>query len=116
MFLNRRGTATYVFCRDCGYVLRCSNCDSPLTFHAASERLLCHHCGRDRRMPERCPLIAENELMGTRYRHLRLGEYRTIFRVVVSKVLVLRIIHGARLLDSSMFDAGGGSPGGAQTR
>lgn len=55
LFLNRRGTATYVFCRDCGYVLRCSNCDSPLTFHGASERLLCHHCGRDRRMPERCP-------------------------------------------------------------
>ena len=55
LFLNRRGTATYVFCRDCGYVLRCSNCDSPLTFHGAGERLLCHHCGRDRRMPERCP-------------------------------------------------------------
>ena len=55
LFLNRRGTATYVFCRDCGYVLRCSNCDSPLTFHGASERLLCHHCGRDRRMPEHCP-------------------------------------------------------------
>ena len=55
LFLNRRGTATYVFCRDCGFVLRCSNCDSPLTFHGARELLLCHHCGRDRRMPERCP-------------------------------------------------------------
>ena len=55
LFLNRRGTSTYVFCRDCGYVLRCANCDSPLTYHSARERLLCHHCGRDRRMPERCP-------------------------------------------------------------
>ncbi|MEK6587533.1 MAG: primosomal protein N' [Chloroflexota bacterium] len=55
LFLNRRGTSTYVFCRDCGHVLRCSHCDSPLTFHSARERLLCHHCGRDRQMPERCP-------------------------------------------------------------
>ncbi|MDX1379018.1 MAG: primosomal protein N', partial [Anaerolineales bacterium] len=34
LFLNRRGTATYIFCRDCGYALKCPNCDSPLTFHA----------------------------------------------------------------------------------
>jgi len=55
LFLNRRGTTTYVFCRDCGHVMRCSNCDSPLTFHSARERLLCHHCGNDRQMPEKCP-------------------------------------------------------------
>jgi primosomal protein N' (replication factor Y) len=55
LFLNRRGTTTYVFCRDCGHVMRCSNCDSPLTFHSSRERLLCHHCGNDRRMPEKCP-------------------------------------------------------------
>ena len=55
LFLNRRGTTTYVFCRDCGHVMRCSNCDSQLTFHSARERLLCHHCGNDRRMPEKCP-------------------------------------------------------------
>ncbi|MFV1857896.1 MAG: primosomal protein N' [Anaerolineales bacterium] len=55
LFLNRRGTTTYVFCRDCGHVMRCSTCDSPLTFHSAQARLLCHHCGRDRQMPEKCP-------------------------------------------------------------
>jgi len=55
LFLNRRGTTTYVFCRDCGHVMRCSNCDSPLTFHSARERLLCHHCGNDRRVPSKCP-------------------------------------------------------------
>ena len=55
LFLNRRGATTYVFCRDCGHVLRCSNCDSPLTFHSARERLMCHHCGKDRQMPEKCP-------------------------------------------------------------
>lgn len=54
--------------------------------------------------PERCAPIAENGLMGTAYRHLVYGDYRTIFRVSGRRMFVLRIVHGARLLDSSMFD------------
>jgi primosomal protein N' (replication factor Y) len=55
LFLNRRGTSTYVFCRDCGLVLRCPRCDTPFTYHSARERLQCHHCGYDRRLPSTCP-------------------------------------------------------------
>jgi primosomal protein N' (replication factor Y) len=56
LFLNRRGTATYVFCRDCGHVLKCPRCDTPLTYHVSSgEKLLCHRCGYQRQMPKRCP-------------------------------------------------------------
>ena len=55
--------------------------------------------------PERCPLIPENELLGTAYRHLLHGAYRTIFRIAGKTVYILRIIHGARLLDSSCFEA-----------
>ena len=55
------------------------------------------------RFPERCPLIPENELLGARYRHLVYGAYRTVFRVEGRVVYVLRVIHGARLLDTSMF-------------
>ena len=56
LFLNRRGTATYVFCRDCGYVVKCPRCDTPLTYHVSSgEKLLCHRCGYQRQMPMRCP-------------------------------------------------------------
>jgi primosomal protein N' (replication factor Y) len=56
LFLNRRGTATYIFCRDCGHVLRCPNCDTPLTLHIEEkERLLCHHCGYERGKPHVCP-------------------------------------------------------------
>lgn len=54
--------------------------------------------------PERCPLIPENELLGTSYRHLLYGNYRTIFRIAGKTVYILRIIHGARLLDSSCFE------------
>ncbi len=53
--------------------------------------------------PERCPRIPENEILGTSYRHLIHGSYRTIFRVAGSKVIILRVIHGARLLDTSLF-------------
>ena len=56
------------------------------------------------RFPERCALIPENDLMGTVYRHLVYGDYRTVFRVAGRRVIVLRIVHGARLMDSSMFD------------
>ena len=76
LFLNRRGTATYVFCRDCGYVVKCPRCDAPLTLHVEKlkgsqvgkfnedlptfqssniQTLLCHRCGYERQMPKRCP-------------------------------------------------------------
>jgi toxin ParE1/3/4 len=54
--------------------------------------------------PNRCALIPENEVLGTRYRHMVYGDYRTVFRVVRRTVYVLRVIHGARLLDASMFE------------
>jgi toxin ParE1/3/4 len=54
--------------------------------------------------PERCPLIPENEILGTGYRHLIYGAYRTIFRITGKTVFIVRIIHGARLLDPSLFE------------
>ncbi len=56
------------------------------------------------RFPERCPLIPENELLGTHYRHLLLGNYRLIYRIAGKTVFVMRVIHGARLLDARMFE------------
>jgi primosomal protein N' (replication factor Y) len=63
LFLNRRGTATYVFCRDCGYVVRCPRCDTPLTYHVSSgDKLLCHHCGYERQMPKKCPACGSTSI------------------------------------------------------
>lgn len=78
--------------------------DSP----AAADRFvggLAKQVGTLERFPERCPLIPENALLGTTYRHLLCGDYRTVFRVSGRTVFVLRIVHGMRLLDSSMFSA-----------
>jgi len=66
LFLNRRGAATFIMCRDCGHVLRCRRCDVPLTYHetplslvgrgAGGEGdLVCHYCNRRYVQPARCP-------------------------------------------------------------
>jgi plasmid stabilization system protein ParE len=56
-----------------------------------------------RTLPERCPLIPENKLLDKGYRHLVYGKYRSVFRISGRTVYVVRIIHGARLLDTSML-------------
>ena len=44
LFLNRRGTATFVRCSNCGFVFRCPRCSIALTYHAVEKRLICHRC------------------------------------------------------------------------
>jgi primosomal protein N' (replication factor Y) len=53
-FLNRRGTASYVGCRDCGNVLKCPNCKLSLTYHQDKKVLSCHYCKFSEPMPTVC--------------------------------------------------------------
>ncbi len=55
LFINRRGAATYVFCRDCGYAALCPRCGTPLTYHRQGEALRCHLCGYQGPQPQTCP-------------------------------------------------------------
>ena len=55
LFLNRRGSATFVMCRDCGHVLKCPRCELPLTYHSAVDDLICHHCNHTTFLPPQCP-------------------------------------------------------------
>ncbi len=71
LFLNRRGSATYVFCRDCGHTLKCPRCEIPLTYHEDQGSLLCHHCSYQRGMPAACPACKS-----TRIRHFGTGTQR----------------------------------------
>lgn len=55
LFINRRGYSAFVMCRGCGYVEYCDNCEVTMTYHATRGRLLCHYCGRTRRLNTVCP-------------------------------------------------------------
>ena len=56
------------------------------------------------KFPEHCPRVPESRLLGTTYRHLLIGSYRAIFKISGDRVIVLRVLHGARLLDTQMLE------------
>ena len=55
LFLNRRGTATFIMCRDCGHVIKCRSCDTPFSYHEVEDDLVCHRCGKRALVPTICP-------------------------------------------------------------
>ena len=76
LFLNRRGSATFVICRDCGYVATCPRCGLPLTYHRGSMMLVCHHCGRREPHQPECPVCQSK-----RIRYFGLGTEEVAERV-----------------------------------
>ncbi len=54
LFLNRRGGATFVQCRNCGFILRCRRCEVTLTHHPAENVLVCHQCNYKMPVPRIC--------------------------------------------------------------
>ncbi|MGN6104520.1 MAG: replication restart helicase PriA, partial [Kofleriaceae bacterium] len=61
LFLNRRGFATFVLCKACGHAFRCPHCSVSLTYHRHSDRLSCHYCGYQQRVPSACPSCGATE-------------------------------------------------------
>lgn len=62
LFLNRRGGATFIQCRSCGFVLRCRRCEVPLAQHIAGDILTCHQCGYKTPIPRACPNCSSRQL------------------------------------------------------
>jgi primosomal protein N' (replication factor Y) len=71
LFLNRRAYATFVLCRECGFVLRCPDCQVALKYHAAGQELRCHYCEHRQPYPLACPGCA-----GRYIRHFGTGTQR----------------------------------------
>src|SRR5262249_23310568 len=86
LFLNRRGTASAVICRECGYVVQCSRCDISMTYHATERAVICHYCGNRQSAPETCPACWSASI-----RYFGLGTERV-------ESAVKRQVPGARVL------------------
>ena len=71
LFVNRRGAASFILCRDCGYVAACPRCEVPLTYHKDREELLCHHCNLREPPLQQCP-----ECLSRRIRYMGIGTQR----------------------------------------
>lgn len=64
LYLNRRGLATYVMCRDCGRSVQCLGCSVALVQHAEIDGLVCHYCGYARAMPSVCDHCGSRNIRG----------------------------------------------------
>lgn len=65
LFLNRRGYAGFVSCRECGYVVKCPHCDVALSAHK-NGKLVCHYCGYERPSMPSCPECGSHYIGGFR--------------------------------------------------
>lgn len=63
LFLNRRGFATFLLCRDCGFTPQCPNCSVSTTYHHGVRLLQCHHCNFYKRAPDACPVCGGMRLL-----------------------------------------------------
>lgn len=62
LLLNRRGFASFMLCRECGFVLKCPNCDISLTYHKDIRQMQCHYCGHHELVPQKCPHCGSRQI------------------------------------------------------
>lgn len=63
LFINRRGYAGFVSCRDCGEAIKCPHCDVTLKLHR-NKKMICHYCGHTEELPKLCPQCGSKYLGG----------------------------------------------------
>lgn len=62
IFSPTKGYANYLICTNCGNVLKCENCDVSYTYHRYENKLKCHYCGSEKKVPPSCPVCGNPEL------------------------------------------------------
>jgi primosomal protein N' (replication factor Y) len=63
IFLNRRGFSPVILCRDCGWIAECTRCDARMTYHQTLRKLICHHCGTQTKVHQRCGACQSTQLV-----------------------------------------------------
>lgn len=64
LFVNRRGYAGFMLCRDCGHIIQCRHCQVSLTLHKKQNRLICHYCGYSIKSNTICPACLSGNITG----------------------------------------------------
>ncbi len=62
LFLNRRGYSTFIMCRNCGYTVKCKNCNISMTYHSYEKKLKCHYCGYEENLVTICPACHSDKI------------------------------------------------------
>lgn len=62
LFLNRRGYSTFIMCRNCGYTIKCKNCNISMTYHSHENKLKCHYCGYETKIAKICPECSSDKI------------------------------------------------------
>lgn len=105
LFQNRRGYASYLECRDCGWIPKCEKCDVSLTYHQTSQRLSCHYCGATYAVPSRCPKCGSTHIgnhgIGTEQVE---ADVKTVFPDAKTARLDLDTTRGRTAYDSILSD------------
>jgi primosomal protein N' (replication factor Y) len=101
LYLNRRGMATFVLCRDCGKSVQCLGCSVALVQHAEIDGLFCHYCGYSRAMPSVCDHCGSRNIRG-----MGMGTQRLegIVKKLWPQARVLRLDSDAAKGPDSYFD------------
>ena len=73
LYLNRRGFSTFVMCRNCGYTVKCKNCNINLTYHSNKNKLKCHYCGYEEKLVTTCPECGSEQIRYFRNRNTKIG-------------------------------------------
>lgn len=86
LFLNRRGYASFLLCRDCGYTVKCPNCSVALTIHNHDKQMICHYCGYAEPIVNTCPSCDSNKIKafgtGTQRVEEELLNHRAEFKIL----------------------------------
>jgi len=101
LYLNRRGMATFVLCRDCGRSVQCLGCSVALVQHAEIDGLVCHYCGYSRQMPAVCDHCGSRNIRG-----MGIGTQRleSMVKKLWPRARVLRLDSDAARGPDSYFD------------
>lgn len=99
-FLNRRGFASFIRCKECGYIAKCEDCDISLTYHKEDNELKCHYCGRRYHALTKCPNCGSHEI-----KQGRIGTEKVVeeLKNLIPNVRVLRMDNDTTVRKDSYF-------------